>query len=185
MGNSLLAQHQGLAEIAISFNAMGNMMLAQSLPAPFKNQTAHVRTQSQDPSFVLQYVSKQDKRQRNSALSTALPGWTINKTARLRTCVPAHRHKLWWAGTVPTCVASCQQSTTVMYLHAFLGERCHSGYLCCLPSTTGPGHVSARMLRRSRAGTVPAGKGAVRKRHGIREYATQKNGFHWNLDSMM
>ena len=43
-----------------------------------------------------------------------------------------------------TCIASCQQSLS----HGCVPARkhCRSAYLCCLPSTTGRGHVSARIL---------------------------------------
>ena len=48
--------------LAASFNAMGNRLLAERLPAllPIKNQAAHVHTRSQDASFVLQCVRNQD-----------------------------------------------------------------------------------------------------------------------------
>ena len=52
-----------------------------------------------------------------------------------------------------TCIASCQQSLS----HGCVPARkhCRSAYLCCLPSTTGRGHVSARIL--GWTGAAPAG----------------------------
>ena len=54
---------------------------------------------------------------------------------------------------MPTCIASCQQSLS----HGCVPARkhCRSAYLRCLPSTTGRGHVSARILRGT--GAAPAG----------------------------
>ena len=52
-----------------------------------------------------------------------------------------------------TCITSCQQSLS----HGCVPARkhCRSAYLCCLPSTTGRGHVSARKL--GRTGAAPTG----------------------------
>ena len=137
-----------LPGIAASFS-MGNRLLAQHLPSLLpinRGKTAHVHTRSQDASFVLQYACA-TRIQGSGTLCRRQRRWTINKTTRL--CIYT---SVSWRSAY-TCIASGQQSLS----HGCVPTRkhCRSAYLCCLPSTTGRGHVSARIL--GWTGAAPAG----------------------------
>ena len=125
--------------IAASFS-MGNRLLAQHLPSLLPiNKTAHVHTRSQDASFVLQYACA-TRIQGSGTLCRRQRRRTINKTTRL--CIYT---SVSWRSAY-TCIASGQQSLSHCDGCVPARKHCRSAYLCCLPSTTGRGHVSARIL---------------------------------------
>ena len=114
MRHRLLAQHLPGGWNCSFIQCYGRQVASAAPAGPFQ-EPKRACTKSGCP-FVLQCKRHQDTGQRNSASSTASPGWTINQTARLRTCtqthtlVSSHRDYLRCLlstinhGCVPTCI---------------------------------------------------------------------------------
>ena len=139
MGHRLLLQRLPAAWNC-SFIQYGKQVAgaAPAIVASYQQNCARAYTKSGCLLCASVCVHNQDTGQRNSVPPTA----PLNNQQNDPVVVCIYTSVSWRSAY--TCIASGEQSLSHSCVPA--RKHCRSAYLCCLPSTTGRGHVSARIL---------------------------------------